>query len=272
MLHSICKQIWKTQQWPQGWKTLILIPIPKKGSTKECSSHQTVAFISQTSKVILKIQQARLQQYVNWELPDVQTGLRKGRGTRSQIANIHRILKKTRKFQKSIYLCFIDYAKAFDCVERNKLWKTLKEMRIPDHLTCLLRNLYASQQATFRTLYRKTGGFGTKKSIWQGYLWSPRLFNLYAEHTMWKVGLGKLQAEIKIVPRNINNFWYAEDTTLIEESKEELNSLLMRMKESEKAGLKLDIKKTKIMASSLITSRQVKGEKMEAVTDFLSLV
>ena len=144
MLHSICKQIWKTQQWPQGWRTSILIPIPKKGSTKECSRHQTIALISKTSKVMLKIQQARLQQYVNWEISDVQPGFRKGRGTRNQIANIHWILEKTRKVQKSIYLCFIDYAKAVDCVEHNKLlWKTLKEMGIPDHLTCLLRNLHA---------------------------------------------------------------------------------------------------------------------------------
>ena len=119
MLHSICQQIWKTQQWPQDWKRSVFIPIPKKGDAKECSNYHTITLISHASKVRLKILQARLQQYVNCELPDVQAGFRKGRGTRDQIANIHQIIKK--EFQKNIYFCFIDYAKAFDCVDHNKL-------------------------------------------------------------------------------------------------------------------------------------------------------
>ena len=124
---------------------------PKKGNAKEYSNYHTIALISHDGKVMLKILQARLQQYVNRELPDVQAGFRKGRGTRGQIANIHWIIEKSREFQKKIYFCFIDYAKAFDCVDHNKLWKLLKEMGIPDHLTCLLRNLYAGQEATVRT-------------------------------------------------------------------------------------------------------------------------
>ena len=147
VLHSICQQIWKTQQWPQDWKRSVFIPIPKKGNDKECSSYWTIALISHTSKVILKILQARLQQYVNHEPPDVQSGFRKGRGTRNQIANTHCIIEKAREFQKNIYFCFIDYCKTFDCVDHNKLWKILKEMEIPDHLNCLLRNLYAGQEA-----------------------------------------------------------------------------------------------------------------------------
>ena len=135
----------------KGWKRSVFIPIPKKGNAKECSNYHTIALISHTNKVSLKILQARLQQYVNHELPNVQAGFRKGRGTRDQIANFHWIFKKAREFQKSIYLCFIDYAKAFDCVDHNKLRKILKEMEIPDHLTCLLRNLYAGQEATART-------------------------------------------------------------------------------------------------------------------------
>ena len=130
VLHSLCQQIWKTQQWPQDWKRSILIPIPKKGSAKECSNHQTVALISHASKVMLKILHAGLQHYVNQELPDVQAGFRKGRGTRDQIASICWITEKAREFQKNIYLCFIDYAKAFDSVDHNKLWKALKEMGI----------------------------------------------------------------------------------------------------------------------------------------------
>ena len=133
--------------------------ISKKGNPKECSNYHTIALISHASKVILKILQARLQQYMNHELPDVQAGFRKGRGTRDQIANICCIIEKAREFQKNIYFCFVDYAKAFDCVDHNKLWKILQEMRIPDHLTCLLRNLYAGQEATISTGHGTTDWF-----------------------------------------------------------------------------------------------------------------
>ena len=140
VLHSICQQIWKTQQWPQDWKTSVFIPIPKKGNAKECSNHRTIALISQATKVMLKILQARLQQYVNHELPDVQAGFRQGRGTRYQIADFCWIMKK-QEFQKKICFCLTDYTKAFVCVDHNKPWKILSEMEIPDHLTCLLRHL-----------------------------------------------------------------------------------------------------------------------------------
>ena len=134
MLHSICQQIWKTQQWPQDWKWSVFILIPTKGNVKECSNYHTIVLISHPNKVMLKILQARLQQCVNCELPDVQAGFRKGRGTRNQIANIHWIIGKAREFQKNIYFCFIDYAKAFDCVHYNKLWKILKEIVQQPHL------------------------------------------------------------------------------------------------------------------------------------------
>ena len=145
MLHSICQQVWKTQHWPQDWKKSVFIPIPKKGNAKECSNYDTIVLISHASKVMLKILLARLQQYVNQELPDVQPGFRKGRGTRDQIVINCWIIEKAREFQKNSYFCFIDYTKAFACVDHNKLWKILQEMEIPDHLTCLLRNLYAGQ-------------------------------------------------------------------------------------------------------------------------------
>ena len=163
---------------------------------------------------MLKILQARLQQYVNWELPDVQAGFRKGRRTRNQIANIHCIKEKT-KFQKNIYFCFIDYAKAFDCVDHNKLWKILKEMGIPGHLTCLLRNLYAGQEATVRTGHGTTDWFQIGKGIRQGFILSPCLFNFYSEYIMRNTGLKEAQAGIKIARRSINNLRYAEDTTLM---------------------------------------------------------
>ena len=151
VLHSMCEQIWRTQQWPQAWKGSVFIPIAKKGNAKECSDYCTIALISHASKEMLKILQVRLQQYIKHELPDVQAGFRKGRGTRDQIANIGWIIEKAREFQKIICFSFIDYDKAFDCVDHNKLWKILKEMGIPDHLTCLLRNWYAGQEATVRT-------------------------------------------------------------------------------------------------------------------------
>ena len=183
-MHSTCQQNWKTQQWPQDWKWSVFIPIPKKSNDKEYSNYHTIALFSHTSKVMLKILQARLQQCRNCELPDIQAGFRKGRGTRDRIANICWIIKKARNFQKNIYFCFIDYAKAFDCVDYNKIWKTLKEMGIPDHLTCLLRNLYAGQEATVITGHGKTDWFQTGKGVRQGCILSPCLFNLDAEYIM----------------------------------------------------------------------------------------
>ena len=164
VLHSICQQIWKTQQWPQDRKRPVFIPIPKKGNAKDCSNYHTIVLFSQARKVMLKILQVRLQQYVNRELPDVQARFRKGRGTRDQIANICWI-KKAREFQKSIYFCFIDYAKAFDCVDYNKLWEILQEMGISDHLTCLLRNLYAGLEATVRTGHRTIDWYQIRKGV-----------------------------------------------------------------------------------------------------------
>ena len=229
---------------------------PKERQFKECSNYCTIALISHACKVMLKILQARLQQYfssTSHELPDVQAGFSKGRGTRDQIANIRWIMEKVREFQKNI--CFLDYAKAFDCVDHNKLWTILKEMGIPDHLTCLLRNLYASQEATVRTGHGTTDWFQIGKGVRQGCILPPCLFNFYAEYIMRNAGLEKAQAGIKIAGRNINNLRYADDTTLMAESEEELKSLLMKVKEeSEKVGLKLNIQKTKIMASGPITS------------------
>ena len=153
-----------------------------KGNAKECSNYPTIALISHTSKVMLEILQARLQQFMNCELPDVQAGFRRGRGTRDQIANICWIIEKAREFQKNIYFCCIDYAKAFDCLDHHKLWKILQDMGTPDHLTCLLRNLYAGQEATVRTGHETADWFQIGKGVLQGCILSPSLFNLYAEY------------------------------------------------------------------------------------------
>ena len=162
---------------------------------------------------------------MNPELPDVQAGFRKGRGTRDQIVNICWIIEKAREFQKNIYFCFIDYTKAFDCVDHSKLWEILKEMGIPDHLTCLLRNLYAGQEATVRTEHGTTDWFQIGKEVHQGCTLSPYLFNLYAEYIMRNRVLEETQAGIKIAGRNISNLRYADDTTFMAESEEELKSL-----------------------------------------------
>ena len=197
---------------------------------------------------------------MNHELPDVQAGFRKGRGTTDQTVNIRWIMKKAREFQENIYFCFIDYAKAFDHMDHNKLWKILKEMGIPDHLTCLLRNLYAGQEAT-KTGHGTIDCFQIVKGVHQGCILSPYLFNFYAEYIMRNAGLVETQAGIQIAGRNINNLRYADDTTLMAESEEELKSLLMKVKEEiENVGLKLNIQKTKIMASGRITSQQIDGE------------
>ena len=153
-------------------------------------NYHTIALISHARKVMLKILQARLQQYVNREIPDVKAGFRKGRGTRDQIANIRWIKEKAREFQKNIYFCFIDYAKAFDCVDDNKLWKILKEIEITDHLSCPLRNLYAGQEAIVRTGHGTTDWFQTEKGVCQGCILSLFLFNLYAEDIMQKCWAG----------------------------------------------------------------------------------
>ena len=179
---------------------------------------------------MLKILQARLQQHISQEIPDVQAGFRKGRRTRDQIVNICWIIKKAKEFQRNIYFCFIDYTKAFDCVDHNKLWKILKEMGISDHLTCLLRNLYASQEVTVRTKHGTMDRFHIGKRVCQGCILSPCLFNLYAEYIMRNARLDVARAGIKIARRNINNLRYADDTTLMAENEEELKSLLMKVR------------------------------------------
>ena len=242
---------------------------PKERQCQRMLKLPHIALMSHTSKLMFKILQDRLQQYMNGERPDVQAGFRKGRGARDQIANIRWIIKKAREFQKNIYVCFIDYAKAFDCVDHNKLWKILKEMGILDHLTCLLRNLYAGQEANVRTGHGTTDWFQIGKGVHQGCVLSPCLFNLHAEYIMRNAALEEAQTGIKIAGRNIKNLRYADDTTLMADSEEELKSLLMKVKEeSENVGLKLNIQKTKIMASGPITSWEVDGETVETASDY----
>ena len=172
---------------------------------------------------------------MNHKLPDVQAGFRKGRGTKGDIANVCWIIEKAREFQKNIYFCFIDYAKAFDCVDHSKLCKILQEIGILDHFICLLRNLYAGQEATVRTGHVTIDWFQIEKGVCQGCVLSLCLFNLYAEYIMRNPGLDEAQAGIKIAGRNINHLRYIDDTTLVAESKEELKNFLMKVKEEWKS-------------------------------------
>ena len=206
---------------------------------------------------------------MNRELPDVQAGFRKGRGTRGQIVNIHWIIKKAREFQKNIQFRFIDYAKAFDCVDHNKLWKILKEMGIPDHLTCLLRNLYAGQKQQLELDMEQQTGSKQEKECIKAVNCHPAYLTYMQSTSREMLGWTKHNLESRL-PGEINNLRYADDTTLIAESEEKLKSLLMEVKEgSEKVGLKLNIQKTKIMASVPITSQQIDGKAMETVRDDL---
>ena len=227
--------------------------------------------ISHSSKVILKILQARLQLYMNLELPDVQAGFRKGTGTRDENVNICWIIEKQESSRKTSTSVSLTTPKSLT-VWITTNWKILQVMGIPDHLTSFLRNLYAGQEATVRTRNGKTDWFQRGKGVHQGCILSPCLFNLYAEYIMRNAGLEEAQAGIKIAGRNTNNLRYADDTTLMAESEEELKSLLMNVKEeSEKVGLKLNIQKTKIMPSGLIPSWQRDGETVETVAEFIFL-
>ena len=256
VLHSICQQIWKTQQWPQDWKRSMFIPIPEKGNAEECSNYCTIELILHASKVMIKIFQARLKQYLNC-VQMFKLDLEKAEEPE---INFPTSLKKQESSRKTSTALLITSKPL--TVNHNKLWKIFKNKGIPDHLTCLLRNLYVGQEATVRTGHGTTDWFQIGKGVCQGCILSPYLFNLYAEYIMGNAGLEEAQAGIKIARRNISNLRYANDTTLITES-EELKSLLMKMKEeSEKAGLKLNIQKTKIMASGCITSWQIDGETM----------
>ena len=179
-MHSICQQIWKTQQWPQDWKRLVFIPIPKKSSAKNV---QTTTWLY-SFQMLASLYSKSFKQYMYWQCPDVQDGFQRGSRTRDQVANIHPIMELAREYQKNIYLCFIDYAKAFNRVDHKNLWKILKKIGVPDCVTCLLRNLYVGQEAAVRTGRGTTDLFKLGKVIWQGCILSPCLFNFYVEYIM----------------------------------------------------------------------------------------
>ena len=274
ILTKLCQKIWTTKSWPKDWTRSVFVTLPKKGDLQECSNYRTIALISHASKILLKIIQNRIAAIVERELPDVQAGFRKGRGTRDQIANLRWIMEKTREYQKDIYLCFIDYTKAFDCVDHDKLWACLKQMGVPEHIEQLIRALYSIQEATVRTPCGNTDWFRIGKGVRQGCILSPALFNLYAETIMRRCNLDESEIGVNIGGRTINNLRYADDTTMLAESERDLEYLIRRVQEeSERMGLYLNIKKTKVMttAGNGAVNIQVHNEKIESVQDFVFL-
>jgi len=269
---KICNIIWTTGKWPEDWKSSVFIPLFKKGDAKECENYRTIAMISHISKILLKIIHKRMECTIERELPESQAGFRKSRGTRDHIANMRWIMERQREYGQKVYICFIDYSKAFDCINHELMWKTLVEMGIPKHLVQLLKGLYEDQIAVIRTEYGDTDGFRIKKGVRQGCILSPFLFNLYAERIMRHAGMDEAEEGIKIAGRTLNNLRYADDTTLLAGNKNDLIELIRRLKrESEKAGLYFNIKKTKIMTTEEEDSFVVDNEEIETVTSFTFL-
>ena len=247
----------------------MFIPIFNKGDAKDCGNYRTIALISHTSKILLKILHKRMESTVERELPANQAGFRKGRGTRDHIANLRWIMERQREYGQEVHLCFIDYSKAFDCINHSLMWKTLKEMGIPTHLIMLLKSLYENQEAVVRTEHGDTGKFRIGKGVRQGCILSPVLFNLYAERIIRMAELETADEGVKIAGQILNNLRYADDTTLLAGRKEDLAELIKRLRrESEKAGLYFNIKKTKIMTTAEWETFEIDGEEIQVVTSF----
>jgi len=265
----LCNKIWDTGQWPNEWKKSVFVPIPKKGDARECSNNRTIALISHASKIMLKVIQSRLESYALKELPDVQAGFRKGKGTRDQIANLRWIMEHQHEFGQDVFFCFIDYTKAFDCVDHAKLWKSLLEFGFPKHIVCVLQRLYDGQKATVRTEHGDTEEFTIGKGVRQGCILSPVLFNMYGERIMREAGLDISMEGIRIGGRCINNLRYADDTTLAATGEERLRQLIRSVQNaSGKYGLYLNVGKTKVMTTANIDSFIMDGNRIEVVNSF----
>lgn len=270
VITKLCNKIWQNKVWPEDWKRSIFIPLFKKGDRKDCGNYRTISLISHTSKVLLKILQKRLEDFLSKELPEEQAGFKRGRGTRDHIANLRRIMERQREFGGLVYMCFIDYRKAFDSVDHDKLWNNLISFGAPPHLVSLLHGLYKDQLATVMTEHGETEPFKIGKGVRQGCILSPLLFNLYAEMVVRKVE-EDCDCGIRIGGRTIWNLRYADDTTLIADTKINLTKLLISLKEhSANAGLHLNFTKTKVMttgpADDFVIS--IDGHDIEVVDTF----
>lgn len=247
MLTNICNAIWNTGQWPEEWTESVFIPLHKKVSTTECSNYRTIALISHASKVLLNIINHRLHHYLDRQIPEEQAGFVKGKGTREQVLNVRQIIEKSREFNISVVLCFIDYSKAFDCVRWDKLWTVLGEMGVPEHLVRLIRNLYVNNRSFVRIDTDWSDVFVTKKGVRQGCILSPVLFNIYGEYIIRKT-VENWEGGFPIGGKRICNLRYADDTVLLTTSMEDMRLLLQKLEaESLNLGLAINRSKTKLM-------------------------
>ena len=243
IIHRLCNKIWRSKEWPEDWKRAVFLPLPKKGDTRECANNRTISLISHASKVLLHIIAERIREHLENELPPEQAGFRKGRGTRNQIGNLRNLVEKNMEFQQPLFLCFIDYSKAFDCVQHGKLWNIMTEMGFSSHVVNLIRSLYSAQEATVRTESGDSEWFTIGQGVRQGCILSPYLFNVYAEYIM-RNALDGFSGEVSVGGRQLTNLRYADDTTLIARTAPELQNLIDRVKStSEEYGLFLNVKK-----------------------------
>ncbi|MCT5353383.1 reverse transcriptase family protein [Pseudomonas aeruginosa] len=245
--YKLCTKIWNERKWPEDWVKSVFTPIPKKGDALQCNNNRTIALISHSSKILLKIIAERMKLKLREEIADEQAGFRPGKGTRNQILNLKLIIEKNREHQKDLYLCFIDYVKAFDTVDHDILWNNMNDMKFPKHIIQLIKAMYDQQQAAVRTTYGLTEWFEVKQGVRQGCILSPHLFNIYSE-TIMRGALENFEGTVDVGGYKISNLRYADDIVLIASSITELQQLLDKVREaSEKAGLFLNAKKTKIM-------------------------
>ena len=275
--HVLCKKIWKDRKWPEDWITSVFVPIPKKGDVLECSNNRTISLISHCSKILLKVIAGRLKGKLDEEIADEQCGFRANKGTRDQILNLKLIMEKHRERCHNLYMCFIDYRKAFDTVDHETLWKALFEMGFPTHIIHLIKDLYDNQKAVVRTTYGMTDFFNIGQGVRQGCILSPHLFNVYSEKIM-REALDGFKGSIKVGGRTVSNLRYADDIVLIAGSMQELEDLVTRVKvASEQAGLMLNTQKTKVMKMAgdpdnmEMRDLAVNGEVIETVDNFIYL-
>ena len=247
MITDICYNIWATGRWPEDWTESVFIPLHKKGSTRNCENYRTIALISHASKILLHVLNQRLRKFLDWQIPEEQAGFVKGKGTREQILNVRQIIEKSREFNTPVILCFIDYAKAFDCVRWDKLWMVLSEMGVPEHIVYLISELYANNRSYVKIDTDCSNAFKSKRGVRQGCILSPVLFNIYGEDIIRKT-METWERGFAVGGKRIANLPYADDTVLLATSGTEMKELLHKLEtESETMGLSINMSKTKFM-------------------------